>query len=243
MDDVAPLYEGRESQDFQRGDSRLARWIKRTAFDRLARHLLRRIGPRPHRVVDFACGNGLITRCMADVLEPGADVVGLDFFDDPPEPMERARYGSFAALPGLAGTADLVLCFHALEHDDDPHRFIGRLTGLLAPGGRLVVEVPNVDCVWTPWFGADCENWYLPFHRVHFSRQSLRELMEAQGLAILAEENVCAATMGHSIANRCGRPYSGFFFLVGVALRPIQWLAEKVTGRPSALRIIAVQPA
>jgi len=242
MDDVAPLYEARESQDFQRGDSPLARWIKRKAFDRLARHLLHRIGRPPRTVVDFACGNGLITRCIADALGENADVVGLDFFTDPPEPMARARYSSFAALPGLAGKVDLVLCFHALEHDDDPHRFVGRLTALLAPGGRLVVEVPNVDCVWTPWFGAKCENWYLPFHRVHFSRQSLRNLLEVQGLTIEAEDNICAATMGHSIANWWGRPYSGIFFLVGVMLRPVQWLAEKLTGRPSALRIIAVQP-
>jgi len=192
MDDVAPLYEGRESQDFQRGDSPLARWIKRKAFDRLARHLLRRIGRPPRKVVDFACGNGLITRCIADALGENADVLGLDFFPDPPEPMARARYSSFAALPDLAGKVDLVLCFHALEHDDDPHRFVGRLTALLAPGGRLVVEVPNVDCVWTSWFGAKCENWYLPFHRVHFSRQSLRNLLEVQGLTIERSRKISA---------------------------------------------------
>lgn len=243
MDDVAPLYAGRESQDFQRGDATLTRLIKGLAFDRLARHLLRQVGPSPRRVVDFACGNGLLARCVADALPAAADVLGVDFFEDPPEPMQSARYASFAALPDLAGMADLVLCFHALEHDDDPHRFLARLTALLAPGGRLVVEVPNVDCIWTPWFGRNCENWYLPFHRVHFSRSSLRNLISAHGLEILAQEDICAATMGHSIANLFHRPYGGLFFLAGVALRPVQWLAEKITRRPSALRIIAAQCA
>lgn len=240
LPDVAPLYANRESQDFQADDAPLAAWIKARVFDRMTRGILRRIGERPGRVVDFACGNGAVTRAFAKAL-PGADVVGLDFFDTAPADLAPARYASFDAHAG-APPADLLLCFHALEHDDDPRAFLARLVALVRPGGTLLIEVPNVDCVWTPWFGAACHNWYLPYHRLHFSRAALRALVEGAGLTIVAEKDVCSATIAHSLARRLGMNYNVFFFLAGAAFRPVQWLAEKLTRRPSALRIIVRKP-
>ncbi len=241
LPDVAPLYAGRESQDFQADDGALAKAIKAWVFGRMARAILRRIGPVPRRVVDFACGNAAITRAFARAL-PDADVVGLDFFDEAPPEIAPARYASFAAHDG-ARPADLLLCFHALEHDDDPRAFVARLAALVRPGGTMVVEVPNMYCVWTPWFGAACHNWYLPYHRLHFTRSALSALMDGAGMEVLAEQDVCSATIAHSLARALGRDYNLAFFAIGAAFRPVQWLAEKLTRRPSALRIIVRTPA
>ena len=39
---------------------------------------------------------------------------------------------------------DLILCLDVLEHLVDPWSVVRRLSPLLAPGGRLIVSVPNI---------------------------------------------------------------------------------------------------
>jgi 2-polyprenyl-3-methyl-5-hydroxy-6-metoxy-1,4-benzoquinol methylase len=236
--DVSAFYRGRESQDYQRADGPLAKTIKKFVFGRQARTLMRQLGSVPRSVIDFACGSGQFTMAVSDALPTSAAVVALDFFDEPPCNLGRIRYFGFGRLHEITETADLVTCFHALEHDDDPHRFIERLTALLAPRGRLVVEVPNVDCIWGALFGARWDNWYLPFHRVHFSRKSLRGLMERHDLEVILEMNVCVPTMGRSLALLARRKNNLFFLLLGATVHPLQWLLEALTARPSALRIV-----
>jgi SAM-dependent methyltransferase len=238
VEDVSAFYQGRESQDYQRADGPLAQTIKKFVFGWQARTLMRQLGTVPRSVIDFACGSGQFTMAVSDALPDNAAVVALDFFDEPPRDMGRIRYLGFGRLHELAGTADLVTCFHALEHDDDPHLFVERLTALLAPGGTLVFEVPNVDCIWGAIFGVRWDNWYLPFHRVHFSRKSLRGLMERHGLKVMLETNVCVPTMGRSLAFLARRQNNLFFLLLGAAVHPVQWSLEALTARPSALRIV-----
>lgn len=241
MPDVSALYENRESEDFQDRDSGVVESIKAKAFALLAKRLLRRVGFEPRQVIDFACGNGVITAAFAAAL-PHSNVIGLDFFETNPASLTAANYRSFAEAASLIGKADLLLCFHALEHDDDPHRFLERLTSFVAPGGLLIIEVPNVDCVWTPWFGRACNNWYLPYHRLHFNRGTLRSLMEANGLEVVQQQDACSATIAMSLSRALGFKYNALFFAAGVLFRPFQLLAEKLSGQPSALRIIVRKP-
>lgn len=238
MADVAPLYAGRQSDDFLMRDRGWIRALKLLSFRALAKRLLRhlRSDERPC-VADFGTGNGMLAACLAEAL-PSGDIYGLDFFDSAPSEIGAARYLKFDDTEMLKTRVDLLTCFHVLEHDDDPHAFLKRLVGFLKPGGCLAIEVPNVDCVWTGWFGAACANWYAPFHRVHFSRSSLRALLASQGLKIEREDDICGPTIAMSLAGllRC-RP-NAWLFAAGIAFRPAQWLAEKVTRRPSALRVV-----
>ena len=43
-----------------------------------------------------------------------------------------------------AGSLDCVLCLDILEHLVDPWLAVKRLSPLLAPGGRLIISIPNV---------------------------------------------------------------------------------------------------
>jgi 2-polyprenyl-3-methyl-5-hydroxy-6-metoxy-1,4-benzoquinol methylase len=171
--DVAFLYADRTSQDFQPDGGAIARTLKRVVFRRDARHILRALGHKPRLIVDFACGSGLFTQCLAEEAAP-ARVVGADFHEDPPRELRMSEYLRLGKLPALASHADLVLAVHVLEHDDDPRALLARIVQLVRPGGRLIVETPNIDCVWISVFGKVWAPWYLPYHRRHFNRRNFR---------------------------------------------------------------------
>lgn len=239
--DVSFLYEGRESQDFQQDGSRIGHAIKRVAFRRQAQALLRQLGQRPARTLDFGCGSGLFTRCLGDVLGDGS-VTGSDFESSAPVDLAGRPYLSMAELDAHKGSFDLVLAMHVLEHDDDPAALLDRICAMAKPGGTVVIEVPNVECAWVPIFGKAWDAWYLPFHRSHFSRTALRALAERQGYTVMAEANVCVPTIGRSMSNVFGGNKGLAWLLAGIAAHPVQWAGEKIAGRPSALRIILRTP-
>jgi SAM-dependent methyltransferase len=243
LPDPALLYADRSSQDFQGGAGGIARVIKTIVFRAQARRLLAQAGGAPARIIDYGCGSGLFTRCLQAVLGDRAQVVGADFHREPPADLGPVEYRPFDRLQDLRGSADLLTLMHVLEHDDDPRALLEDVAGLLAPGGVMVIEVPNIDCVWTGVFGRWWDAWYLPYHRLHFSRRSLRALIESCGLEVRAETGVCIPTMGRTLANLLGRRNNLAFILLGAGLHPVQLAVERLTGRPSGLRVTARRPA
>lgn len=237
--DVAFLYADRTSQDFQPGTRGMARLIKQIAFRQQARRLLGQVHIRPRTVIDFACGSGLFTSCLATMLPRDARLIACDFHPEPPADLEGVEYRSLKTVEDLDESADLVLAMHVLEHDDEPRKLLDKIARLAKPGGKIVIEVPNIDCVWISVFGRWWDAWYLPYHRTHFSRESLRALVESSKLKIITEVNVSVPTMGRSFANllRCRNNLA--FILLGAVCHPLQWLLERLTNRPVALRVIA----
>jgi SAM-dependent methyltransferase len=243
LPDVAFLYADRSSADFQQKTGGLARLIKTVAFRRQARRLLAEVPGRPSRVIDYGCGSGLFTRCLGEVLGPQARVTGVDFHPDAPADLGELPYQALSNVSDLRGTADLLTLMHVVEHDDDPHGLLAGVLPLLAPGGHVLIEVPNVDCVWARVFGRFWDAWYLPYHRIHFSRRSLRAVVEDCGLTVVREVDACVPVTGRTLANLTGRSNSLLFILLGAALHPIQWSVERALRRPSALRLVARKPA
>lgn len=241
--DVSVLYEGRETQDFQGRDNSLATAIKRIAFRYQARKMLRQAGFKGGKVVDFGCGSGLYTDAIATSCGSGDSVTGLDFFADPPTHIGAAQYRPFSEASQIEGTADLVTCFHVLEHDADPHNVLRQLIGLAKPGAKVLIEVPHIDCVWRHVFGQYWDNWYLPFHRTHFSRASLDHAIETAGLSITARYSVHTPAIGRSLANLMGKQNGLAFVIASAVGQPVQVVGERMLYSPSALRIVARAPA
>ncbi|HEV7312348.1 class I SAM-dependent methyltransferase [Sphingopyxis sp.] len=236
--DVGFLYADRESQDFQPDTRGLAYAIKNWFFRRQAAALIRQLGKQPASVLDFGCGSGQFTRCLGDLI--GAErVTGSDFHDHPPEELRGRNYLPAANREDHSGAFEAVIAMHVLEHDDDSAALLEQIVSMVPRGGTVVIEVPNIQCVWARILGRHWDAWYLPYHRTHFSRRALRKMMTRAGLTILTEQGACVPTMGRSFANMFGAQNNLFFLLAGAALHPVQWLGEKLTGEASAIRIIA----
>lgn len=235
---VAFLYAGRESQDYQPDARGLSGAIKDVAFRKQARSLLSDLPAIPSSVLDFGCGSGQFTRILSELLT-GVPVMGTDFHDAPPAGLGAVPYKSMDELRGDQSTYDLVIAMHVLEHDDDPDGLLSRMMEFMRPGGTIVIEVPHVDCIWNRLLGKRWDAWYVPYHRTHFTRASLRHRLASKGLKILAMRNITVPTMGRTAANFFGRKNNLFWLLVGIALHPVQWLGEKLSGEPTAIRVIA----
>jgi SAM-dependent methyltransferase len=236
--DVAFLYEGRESQDYQPGTHGLAHTIKNIAFARQAKRLLKQVGDARKSILDFGCGSGQFTRVLAEQV-PQSRVVASDFHPEAPDELSGIDYVDAETLPAYRGKFDLVLAMHVVEHEENADRLVRDLSSYLRPSGTLVVEVPNIDCVWARVFGKYWDAWYLPFHRHHFTRSSLIGVIERNGMKVEAVYRITVPTMGRTFANMAARPNDLIWLILGMLSHPIQLIGERLSSQPSAWRVLA----
>lgn len=90
----------------------------------------------------------------------------------------RLTNASVNVLASRHGRADVVIARYILEHAHDPVGFIANLRGLTAPGGYLVVEVPNATVsLQRGEYGTLWEE-----HVCYFTPATLRNCLAAAGL-------------------------------------------------------------
>jgi ubiquinone/menaquinone biosynthesis C-methylase UbiE len=119
-----------------------------------AADLIDRAAPRPgERVLDVACGTGVVTRLAAERTGSGR-VVGLDINAGmlavarslPADATRLIEWqeGSALALPVSNDAFDLILCQFGLQFFPDKPAALGEMRRVLAPAGRLALSVFTV---------------------------------------------------------------------------------------------------
>jgi SAM-dependent methyltransferase len=205
-------------------------------------------GRPPGRGLDVGCGRGDLA---AQLVGRGWSMAGVE-----PSPAAceaarargvDARTGTLDSIELQAGAYDLVVFQHSLEHTADPEADLRRVRAALAPGGIVVVTVPNFGSWQARRFR---DRWYhldLPRHRTHFTRGGLERLLERSGLragTIATSTSAVGfpATLQYAVAGRC-------LFPGGLALRiaaglcaltvPIARLADRLGGGGDQLHAVA----
>ncbi len=137
------------------------------------------------KMLDFGCGNG---EFMARMHGHGWEVVGVE-----PDPKAVAhlkrRYG-FDARPSLqdcedlAGSFDLIILNHVIEHLPDPVEILAGCKKLMKPSARVIVVTPNAQSLGHRVFGRFWRGLEVPRHLNIFTATSLRQAFQAAGLEI-----------------------------------------------------------
>ena len=134
--------------------------------------------------LDIGCGDG---RFMAALQKRGYRVTGTET-DPVAAALSRKRTGATVYESSLPpdGTAsfDFVSLLHVLEHIPDPRQTLGAVRDRLAPGGKLLLVLPNADSLEAGLFGASWYHLDLPRHLWGFSPRTLVRLVETCGFSV-----------------------------------------------------------
>lgn len=116
-------------------------------FDSWARTLVGAVAPTAdERVLDVACGTGIVARTVAARLGPSASVTGIDINADmlalarklAPEIEWMHSDATDTGLPGAS--FDVVLCQQGLQFVADPAAALREWRRILVPGGRIALS-------------------------------------------------------------------------------------------------------
>lgn len=169
------------------------------AYDRTAAGTVKYLKPTD-RVLDFACGTGIVTYKMAP---HAARVLGID---QAGEMVARARAKGGAENlefrqmelfdPALEpGSFDVVTAFNVLCYVQDHRQVLGRIRELLKPGGYFISAT---DCLGERITKAGLRKWYqshtgqMPY--VAFDSMSkLEKKITDAGFQLLEQENLFPA--------------------------------------------------
>jgi SAM-dependent methyltransferase len=141
---------------------------------------------RDCRVLDVGCAVGTFLQKMR--ARYGASVTGVDFKDLSNHPALNGvdfRCGLFYEQRFGDERFDLITMWHFLEHDYDPARTLRTARDLLAPDGRLVIEVPRLDSLTFRLFGDRWPGLQAPQHTVLFDRRTLLRMLDDCGLEVV----------------------------------------------------------
>ena len=138
---------------------------------------------RSGTLLDVGCGRGELLR---ELKRMGWHVHGTEF-----TPSSAQRVLESLKIPVFTGktafdtipndSMDVVSMIHVLEHVSDPICLLQKVHRILKPGGRLVVGIPNSNCVERKLLGRFWMGYDIPRHRTVFSLQSLRHCLQSTG--------------------------------------------------------------
>lgn len=172
-------------------DRHHARWFANpnlALFASIARQI-----PQQASVLDVGCGRGHFLRYLRDH-RPDLRLSGVDLSPNPPD--ERIRYyqGDFLATT-FDDAFDAVVSLAVIEHVVDVRGFVARLKALARPGGLVTVMTLNESSL---LYGLArtgqrvgvplaFDRLYSRHHVHHFTRGSLRRLLEGAGFQVRSE--------------------------------------------------------
>ena len=151
--------------------------------DKLLRRSRSALATRLHRmlprgpVLDVGAGDGTLVRAF---VRHGREAVGVDPYASANHPHVRD-----VELEEMDGNWSAVIFWHSLEHLREPVRALRHAATLTAPGGVLVVAVPNAASLQARTFGDRWLHLDVPRHLVHISPPALVSAIEAAGFRVM----------------------------------------------------------
>jgi len=200
---------------------------------------------RQGRVLDVGCGWGAFLLA----LDPASwDRYGLEATPVAYEQaskrlgIERIVRGELGSVVLPVSNFDVITFWDVLEHLPDPRRTLEQACCRLAPGGLLLLTLPNFGSYQARHFG---EDWYalsLPRHLYHFTPASLNRLLQLTGFRLRTLERRAGhenyRALRHSVLARMIRRYGADpgrlrYHLLKPFLHPWEWISTRLGGSSS----------
>ena len=203
---------------------------------------LREAGPPIGRLLEIGCASGWF---LAEARAVGYEVVGIE----PAEEMaaaarERSGAEVHAAMledASLApGSFDVAVAWHVLEHLAQPRDTLAGVRAALRPGGRLLLELPNIASLRATRQG---EDWYgmEPAHHVaHYSPRGARRAAARVGLRARRSSRACIP--GTLLGGREAFGPRGLAFQAKETLSARAWMRAPHPWKFDLLRAVARVP-
>lgn len=222
-------------------DARVQRRVQRYGWDKAAAHYerywARQLEPAQHRmlalaalqpgerVLDVACGTGLVTLPAAQAVGPSGAVVATDISDE-----MVGRVGAMAAARGLSwvtvaradaealrlpeGAFDVALCGLGLMYVPDPLQALREMRRTLGRGGRVAVAVWGARdrCGWAeifPIVERRVASEVCPLFFQLGTGDALALTLEAAGFGAIAIERLSTTLAYQSGEDACGAAFAG----------------------------------
>ena len=196
--------------------------IMRKLAGRVARGKLRQIAkfmpPGNNTLLDYGCGSGTWLSLLKE-LGCKYRMIGTDITAGPLEELRRRGIEAYQCdettlsrhvKPGSIGVVHL---FHVIEHVPNAGRVLESIRDVLAPGGVLIGQTPNVDSLGRRVWGDLWNQWHAPQHLVLFSDETLKRHAQKAGFEVVKiSSSISGATQWalsliHLWAKMRGRPF------------------------------------
>jgi ubiquinone/menaquinone biosynthesis C-methylase UbiE len=180
---------------------------------------------RGERVLDVACGTGLVSFAAARAVGPGGRVLGVDLSGGMVGAARQraAQHGvpnaAFVRMDAEALTlpeasVDVALCALGLMYMPDPEQALREMRRVLRPGGRLVVAVwgERARCGWAPLFeivDAEVASEVCPLFLRLGQRDALARACAATPLAAIREQRIATTLVYADADAACGAAFVG----------------------------------
>ncbi len=186
---IAPYYKSENyisHTDTSKGlINRLYKRIRKITLAQKRRLVERVTGRKKGTLLDVGAGTGSF---LGEMNVAGWKVTGLEPDGDARQ-VAKSQHGislqESSSLFSLSqGAFDAITMWHVLEHVHDLHGYFKQLKSLLAPGGQLIVAVPNYTSSDAKAYGPYWAAYDVPRHLYHFSPLAMQTLVKRHGMKL-----------------------------------------------------------
>jgi SAM-dependent methyltransferase len=194
--DDMTLYYPDTYKCFQHYDDRglIMKKLARAVARKKLRQIAKLMPAGNQTLLDYGCGSGT---WLALLKELGCTyrMIGTDITAGPLQELRRRDIEAYQCdettlrrhiTPGAVGAVHL---FHVIEHVPNAGRVLESLLEILAPGGVVIGQTPNVDSLGRRAWGDLWNQWHPPQHLVLFSDETLRRHAKKAGFEVVQISN------------------------------------------------------
>lgn len=154
------------------------------------------LGDEKVKLADVGCGQGAFLKHLLKVYKSkNPELSGIDIIENS-HPGIKFESGDFLEMNFEEGY-NIITSFMVIEHVIDPHLFINKMVQSLTPNGVIVVNtINNGSLIYRVARFLDSlgmstahDRLYDHHHLQHYTNQSLKKLLEMEGLEVVKVKN------------------------------------------------------